>query len=284
MEAESRDVPQAAGGAGAPPGTPAPGDASRTGGAGGKGLARGEAEASAVAACVTAILTALFGSWGTWSAPLGEALPGFPLPWGVTAGPPLLLVSLAGVLVGWAGAPSFARTWAHTAGALTAATALLALPHASLDADGLWATLSEAAHAGLFGVLAGWAPALAALTVTRRRAPRPTGLAPYVWTTAVAALGPLLYFGVSTALSSSARPSPCTATGCITPHAQLLFTGEVALRLMLPAWAAAIAVLAVARRTGRIRNLRGVWQVLLALCVAGLTVLCAPGLVFGADV
>lgn len=127
--------------------------------------------AGAVAACVTAVLAALFGDWGSWSAPLGDGLPGFPLPWGVTAGPPVLLASLAGVFVGWAGAPSFARTWAHTAAGLTAATGLLALPRAGWEADGVRAALSEAAHAGLFGAAMGWVPALAALVIHRRRAP-----------------------------------------------------------------------------------------------------------------
>lgn len=156
-----------------------PGGASRSGRpATGKGSEEPEAatvarvqHAGAVAACVTAVLAALFGDWGSWSAPLGEGLPGFPLPWGVTAGPPVLLVSLAGVFVGWAGAPSFARTWVHTAAGLAAATGLLALPRGVWGEAGVRAALSEAAYAGLFGVAMGWVPALAALAVIRRRAP-----------------------------------------------------------------------------------------------------------------
>lgn len=238
--------------------------------------------AAAVAACVTAVLAALFGDWGGWSAPLG-GLPGFPLPWGVTAGPPVLLVSLAGVFVGWAGAPSFARTWAHTAAGLAAATGLLALLRGGWGADGAWAALSEAAHAGLFGVLTGWVPALAAFAVTRRRARRGTGLAPYVWTTGLAALAPLLLLGLGVLWSSSAPPDGCSAAECITARAGLLFTGEVSLRIALPAWAASVAVLALARRRARIRNLRTGWQVLLALAGGGLAVLLAPGLIFGAE-
>ncbi|MGW1772268.1 hypothetical protein [Streptomyces sp. NPDC002104] len=124
--------------------------------------------AGAVAACVTAVVAALSGDWGSWSAPLGGGLPGIPLSWGVTAGPPVLLVSLAGVFVGWAGAPSFVRTWAHSAAGLAAATGLLALPRGGWGAAGVWAALAEAAHAGLFGVVTGWVPALAALAVSRR--------------------------------------------------------------------------------------------------------------------
>lgn len=239
--------------------------------------------AGAVAACVTAVLAALFGDWGSWSAPLGDGLPGFPLPWGVTAGPPVLLVSLAGVFVGWAGAPSFARTWAHTAAGLAAATGLLALPRGGWGTDGAWAALAEAAHAGLFGVLTGWVPALAAFAITRRRAPRSTGLSPYVWTTGLGAVAPLLFLGLGTLWSSSAPPDGCSAAECITARAGLLFTGEVSLRIALPAWAASVAVLALARRRARIRNLRTGWQVLLALAGGGLAVLLAPGLIFGAD-
>ncbi|WP_329561241.1 hypothetical protein OG711_28255 [Streptomyces uncialis] len=200
----------------------------------------------------------------------------------MTAGPPLLLVTLAGAFVGWAGAPSFARTWAHTAAALAAATGLLALPRAPFGADGVWAALSEAAHAGLFGVLAGWLPALAALALTRR-ATGPGGLAPYVWTTALAALGPLLWFAVNAALADPAA-DPCTATGCVSARAELQFTGEIALRLALPAWAAAVALLAAARRARRIRELRTVWQVLIALALVGTLAVLSPGLVIGADV
>ncbi|MGW5396425.1 hypothetical protein [Streptomyces sp. NPDC003952] len=248
--------------------------------------ARAEADrvqhAGAVAACVTAVLAALFGDWGSWSAPLGDGLPGFPLPWGVTAGPPVLLVSLAGVFVGWAGAPSFARTWAHTAAGLASATGLLALPRGGWGADGAWAALSEAAHAGLFGVLTGWVPALAAFAVTRRRARRSTGLSPYVWTTGLAAVAPLLLLGFGVLWSSAEPPGGCSAAGCITARAGLLFTGEVSLRIALPAWAASVAVLALGRRRARIRNLRTGWQVLLALGGGGLAVLLAPGLIFGA--
>lgn len=239
--------------------------------------------AGAVAACVTAVLAALFGDWGGWSAPLGDGLPGFPLPWGVTAGPPVLLVSLAGVFVGWAGAPSFARTWAHTAAGLAAATGLLALPRGGLGVDAVWAALSEAAHAGLFGVAMGWVPALAAFAITRRRARRSTGLAPYVWTTGLAAVAPLLVLGLGALWSTPALPDACSAAECITPRAAFLFTGEVSLRLVLPAWAASVAVLAAARRLARIRNLRTVWQVLAALAGGGLTVLLASGLIFGAE-
>ncbi|MFD5148351.1 hypothetical protein [Streptomyces sp. NPDC058401] len=238
--------------------------------------------AGAVAAWVTAVLAALFGDWGSWSAPLGDGLPGFPLPWGVTAGPPVLLVSLAGVFVGWAGAPSFARTWAHTAAGLAAATGLLALTRGGWGADGAWAALSEAAHAGLFGVLMGWVPALAAFAVTRRRARRSTGLSPYVWTTGLAALAPLLLLGSGVLWSSADPPGGCSAAECITARAGVLFTGEVSLRIALPAWAASVAVLALARRRARIRNLRTGWQVLLALGGGGLAVLLAPGLIFGA--
>ncbi|MER5759075.1 hypothetical protein [Streptomyces sp. NPDC002082] len=239
--------------------------------------------AGAVAACVTAVLAALFGDWGSWSAPLGDGLPGFPLPWGVTAGPPVLLVSLAGVFVGWAGAPSFARTWAHTAAGLAAATGLLALLRGGWGPDAGWAALSEAAHAGLFGVLTGWVPALAAFAITRRRARRSTGLAPYVWTTGLAALAPLLFLGLGVLGASSDPPDGCSAAECITARAGLLFTGEVSLRIALPAWAASVAVLALARRRARIRNLRTGWQVLLALAGGGLAVLLAPGLIFGAE-
>lgn len=239
--------------------------------------------AGAVAACVTAVLAALFGDWGNWSAPLGDALPGFPLPWGVTAGPPLLLVSLAGVFVAWAGAPSFARTWAHTAAGLAAATGLLALPMNPVGAEGLWTALSEAAHAGVCGVTLGWAPALAGLAVTRRRGDA-TGLSPYVWTTAVMVAVPFVLLSVGTAVASSAPEAACSAAECVTARSGLQFTGEVTLRLLLPAWAGAVAVLAVLRRGKRIRALGTPWQVLLALAAAGLTVLLSPGLVFGADV
>ncbi|WP_256104949.1 hypothetical protein [Streptomyces sp. ODS05-4] len=239
--------------------------------------------AGAVAAGVTSVLAALFGDWGSWSAPLGDGLPGFPLPWGVTAGPPLLLVSLAGVLVAWAGAPSFARTWAHTAAALAAATGLLALPAGPPGAEGLWAALSEAAHAGVFGVAAGWAPALAALAITRRRG-RPTGLAPYGWTTALTAALPLLLLGLGVLLASGAPEAGCSAARCTTPRSGWLFTGEITLRLALPAWAGAVAALAAARRARRVRALRTGWQVLLAVAAAGCVVLLSPGLVFGADV
>ncbi|MFE2285197.1 hypothetical protein ACFXDJ_13595 [Streptomyces sp. NPDC059443] len=240
--------------------------------------------AGAVAACVTAVLAALFGTWGTWSEPLGNGLPGFPLPWGVTAGPPLLLVSLAGVFVGWAGAPSFSRTWAHTAAGLAAATGLLALPRRPWGADACWAALSEAAHAGIFGVALGWVPALAALAVTRRRSRRRTGLSPYVWTTALTAVAPLVVLSAAALWSTPDAPADCSAAGCIAPRASLLFTGEISLRLMLPAWAASVAVLAAARRSGRVRKLRTGWQVLLALAGCGLAVLLSPGLIFGANV
>ncbi|MFE2986892.1 hypothetical protein [Streptomyces sp. NPDC059262] len=238
--------------------------------------------AGTIAAGVTAVLAALFGDWGTWSAPLGDGLPGFRLAWGVTAGPPVVLIALAGVFVAWAGAPSFARTWAHTAAALAAATGLLALLRLPVGPDTTWAALAEASHAGLFGVLAGWAPALAALAVTRRRAEGRTGLTPYVWVTALAAMAPLLLLAAGTAWSSPAHSALCTASECISPRAGLLFTGEVTLRLALPAWAAAIAVLAAARRATRFRELRATWQILLALAAAGLAILLAPGLVLGA--
>ncbi|MFE7011069.1 hypothetical protein ACFVAQ_11245 [Streptomyces sp. NPDC057651] len=240
--------------------------------------------AGIIAAGVTAVLAALFGDWGTWSAPLGEGLPGFPLAWGVTAGPPVVLIALAGVFVAWAGAPSFARTWAHTAAALAAATGLLALLRLPVGPDTTWAALAEASHAGLFGLLAGWAPALAALAVTRRRAEGRTGLTPYVWVTALAAMAPLLVLAAGTAWSSPAHAALCTASECISPRAGLLFTGEVTLRLALPAWAAAIAVLAAARRAPRFRELRATWQILLALAAAGLAILLAPGLVLGAKI
>ncbi|MFD0062918.1 hypothetical protein [Streptomyces sp. NPDC056690] len=240
--------------------------------------------AGIIAAGVTAVLAALFGDWGTWSAPLGEGLPGFPLAWGVTAGPPVVLVALAGVFVAWAGAPSFARTWAHTAAALAAATGLLALLRLPVGPDTTWAALAEASHAGLFGLLAGWAPALAALAVTRRRAEGRTGLTPYVWVTALAAMAPLLVLAAGTAWSSPAHAALCTASECISPRAGLLFTGEVTLRLALPAWAAAIAVLAAARRAPRFRELRATCQILLALAAAGLAILLAPGLVLGAKI
>ncbi|WP_405601048.1 MULTISPECIES: hypothetical protein [unclassified Streptomyces] len=240
--------------------------------------------AGIIAAGVTAVLAALFGDWGTWSAPLGDGLPGFPLVWGVTAGPPVVLIALAGVFVAWAGAPSFARTWAHTAAALAAATGLLALLRLPVGPDTTWAALAEASHAGLFGVLAGWAPALAALAVTRRRAEGRTGLTPYVWVTALAAMAPLLVLAAGTAWSSPAHAALCTASECISPRAGLLFTGEVTLRLALPAWAAAIVVLAAARRTPRFRELRATWQILLALAAAGLAILLAPGLVLGAKI
>ncbi|MFE5682592.1 hypothetical protein [Streptomyces sp. NPDC056512] len=240
--------------------------------------------AGIIAAGVTAVLAALFGDWGTWSAPLGEGLPGFPLAWGVTAGPPVVLIALAGVFVAWAGAPSFARTWAHTAAALAAATGLLALLRLPVGPDTTWAALAEASHAGLFGLLAGWAPALAALAVTRRRAEGRTGLTPYVWVTALAAMAPLLVLAAGTAWSSPAHAGLCTASECISPRAGLLFTGEVTLRLALPAWAAAIAVLAAARRAPRFRELRATWQILLALAAAGLAILLAPGLVLGAKI
>ncbi|MFE5047900.1 hypothetical protein ACFRAI_16350 [Streptomyces sp. NPDC056637] len=240
--------------------------------------------AGIIAAGVTAVLAALFGDWGTWSAPLGEGLPGFPLAWGVTAGPPVVLIALAGVFVAWAGAPSFARTWAHTAAALAAATGLLALLRLPVGPDTTWAALAEASHAGLFGLLAGWAPALAALAVTRRRAEGRTGLTPYVWVTALAAMAPLLVLAAGAAWSSPAHAGLCTALECISPRAGLLFTGEVTLRLALPAWAAAIAVLAAARRAPRFRELRATWQILLALAAAGLAILLAPGLVLGAKI
>ncbi|WP_432181337.1 hypothetical protein [Streptomyces sp. NBC_00063] len=240
--------------------------------------------AGIIAAGVTAVLAALFGDWGTWSAPLGDGLPGFPLVWGVTAGPPVVLIALAGVFVAWAGAPSFARTWAHTAAALAAATGLLALLRLPVGPDTTWAALAEASHAGLFGLVAGWAPALAALTVTRRRAEGRTGLTPYVWVTALAAMAPLLVLAAGTAWSSPAHAALCTASECISPRAGLLFTGEVTLRLALPAWAAAIAVLAAARRAPRFRELRATWQILLALAAAGLAILLAPGLVLGAKI
>ncbi|MGW4385855.1 hypothetical protein [Streptomyces sp. NPDC004685] len=240
--------------------------------------------AGIIAAGVTAVLAALFGDWGTWSAPLGDGLPGFPLAWGVTAGPPVVLVALAGVFVAWAGAPSFARTWAHTAAALAAATGLLALLRLPVGPDTTWAALAEASHAGLFGLLAGWAPALAALAVTRRRAEGRTGLTPYVWVTALAAMAPLLVLAAGTAWSSPAHAALCTASECISPRAGLLFTGEVTLRLALPAWAAAIAVLAAARRAPRLRELPATWQILLALAAAGLAILLAPGLVLGAKI
>ncbi|MFC9670373.1 hypothetical protein [Streptomyces sp. NPDC056949] len=240
--------------------------------------------AGIIAAGVTAVLAALFGDWGTWSAPLGEGLPGFPLAWGVTAGPPVVLIALAGVFVAWAGAPSFARTWAHTAAALAAATGLLALLRLPVGPDTTWAALAEASHAGLFGLLAGWAPALAALAVTRRRAQGRTGLTSYVWVTALAAMAPLLVLAAGTAWSSPAHAALCTASECISPRAGLLFTGEVTLRLALPAWAAAIAVLAAARRAPRFRELRATWQILLALAAAGLAILLAPGLVLGAKI
>ncbi|MGW6139692.1 hypothetical protein [Streptomyces sp. NPDC055140] len=240
--------------------------------------------AGIVAAGLTAVLAALFGDWGTWSAPLGDGLPGFPLAWGVTAGPPVVLVALAGVFVAWAGAPSFARTWAHTAAALAAATGLLALLRLPVGPDTTWAALAEASHAGLFGVLAGWAPALAALAVTRQRADDRTGLTPYVWVTALVAMAPLLVLAAAAAWSSPAHAALCTASECISPRAGLLFTGEVTLRLALPAWAAAIAVLAAARRAPRFRDLRATWQILVALGAAGLAVLLAPGLVLGAKV
>ncbi|MET7838125.1 hypothetical protein ABZT45_05795 [Streptomyces sp. NPDC005356] len=240
--------------------------------------------AGIIAAGVTAVLAALFGDWGTWSAPLGDGLPGFPLAWGVTAGPPVVLVALAGVFVAWAGAPSFARTWAHTAAALAAATGLLALLRLPVGPDTTWTALAEASHAGLFGVLAGWAPALAALAVTRRRADGRTGLTPYVWVTALAAMAPLLVLAAGTAWSSPAHGALCTASECISPRAGLLFTGEVTLRLALPAWAAAIAVLAAARRASRFRDLRATWQILVALAAAAFVILLAPGLVLGAKI
>ncbi|GAA1230383.1 MULTISPECIES: hypothetical protein [Streptomyces] len=240
--------------------------------------------AGIIAAGVTAVLAALFGDWGTWSAPLGDGLPGFPLAWGVTAGPPVVLIALAGVFVAWAGAPSFARTWAHTAAALAAATGLLALLRLPVGPDTTWVALAEASHAGLFGVLAGWAPALAALAVTRRRADGRTGLTPYVWVTALAAMAPLLVLAAGTAWSSPAHGALCTASECISPRAGLFFTGEVTLRLSLPAWAAAIAVLAGARRAPRFRDLRATWQILVALAAAGFAILLAPGLVLGAKI
>ncbi|MFG3366551.1 hypothetical protein ACGF0K_16400 [Streptomyces sp. NPDC048156] len=240
--------------------------------------------AAVVAAGVTAVLAALFGDWGTWSAPLGDGLPGFPLAWGVTAGPPVVLVALAGVFVAWAGAPSFARTWAHTAAGLATATGLLALLRLPVGPDTTWAALAEASHAGLFGVLAGWAPALAALAVTRRRAAGRTGLTPYVWVTALTAMAPLILLAAGTVWSSPDHAAVCTATECISPRAGLLFTGEVTLRLALPAWGAAIATLAAARRAPRFRALRPTWQILLTLAAAALTVLLAPGLLLGAKI
>ncbi|CAM5237029.1 hypothetical protein STENM223S_08918 [Streptomyces tendae] len=240
--------------------------------------------APVVAAGATAVLAALFGDWGGWSAPLGSGLPGFPLAWGVTAGPPLLLVALAGVYVAWAGTPSFARTWAHTAAGLASATGLLALLRPPYGADGAWSALAEASHAGLFGVLAGWLPALAAYAVHRRRARESTQLAPYVWLTALAAVGPLAVLAAGAAWAGDGVPAVCTAAQCVSAHAGIVFTGEITLRLALPAWAAAIAVLAAARRSDRVRGLRTLWQVLVGAGAAGLAVLFAPGLVFGASV
>ncbi|MEV5614162.1 hypothetical protein [Streptomyces sp. NPDC052225] len=240
--------------------------------------------APVVAAGVTAVLAAVFGDWGGWSAPLGSGLPGFPLAWGVTAGPPLLLVALAGVYVAWTGTPSFARTWAHTAAGLAAATGLLALLRAPYGVDGVWAALAEASHAGLFGVVAGWLPALAAFAVGRRRARARTGVAPYVWLTGLFAVGPLVWFAVSATVAGDGVPAVCTAAQCVTARANVLFTGEIALRLVLPAWAASVATLAAARRAPRVRALRTPWQLLIGAGAAGLTVLFAPGLVFGATV
>ncbi|MGW0548596.1 hypothetical protein [Streptomyces altiplanensis] len=240
--------------------------------------------AGAVAAGVTAVLAALFGDWGAWSSPLGAGAAWFPLPWGVTAGPPVLLLTIAGVLIARAGAPSFARTWAHTAAGLAAAAGLLVLVLEPLRPETVWNALAEAAHAGLFGVALGWVPALAALALTGRRPRRGTGLAPYVWLTLLGAVVPLIALTAGLAGASPVHGAVCTATECISPRAGLLFTGELSLRLALPAWAAGAAVLALARRSPRVRGLRGGWQVLLALGAGGLAVLFSPGLVFGASV
>ncbi|MFF2506095.1 hypothetical protein ACFVTY_22290 [Streptomyces sp. NPDC058067] len=193
-------------------------------------------------------------------------------------------MALTAIFITCAGAPSFARTWAHTAAGLATATGLLALFRLPVGPDTTWAALAEASHAGLFGVLTGWAPALAALAITRRRAKARTGLTPYVWVTALTAVAPLAALIAGTAWTSPLHDATCTASQCISPRASLLFTGEITLRLLLPAWGAAIAALAAARRAPRFRDARATWQILLALTTATLTVVLAPGLFLGAEI
>ncbi|MGW7199722.1 hypothetical protein [Streptomyces chryseus] len=283
--APSRPAAAGEGTAGTRPGPREAGPVSaRTGGGPEATAAQDFGAAGVVAAGVTAVMAALFGDWGAWSSPFGAGSSWFPMPWGVTTGPPVLLVTIAGVLIARAGAPSFARTWAHTAAGLAAATGLLVLVLEPLGPQTAWDALAEAAHAGLFGVALGWVPALAALAVTGRRPRRRTGLAPYVWFTLVGAVLPLLALTAGLAAASPVHSALCTATECVSPRARLLFTGELSLRLALPAWAAGVAVLALARRAGRVRRLRGGWQVLLATAAGGIAVLLSPGLVFGASV
>ncbi|MDH2411563.1 hypothetical protein [Streptomyces chitinivorans] len=277
--------PRRTGGAAGTPGPAAPSAAPRPGSTGHGAAGPDRQPAAAVAAAgITAVLAALFGDWSTRPGPLGAGLPGFPLPWGVTAGSPMLVTVLAGVFIALAGAPSFARTWAHTAASLAAAAALPALVRPPAGPDTVWAALSEAAHAGLFGVAAGWVPALAAYAVTRRRTRRGTGLGPYVWLTALTVVVPLTVLGATAALSAPGQVPGCSATECVAPRADLLFAGEITMRLALPAWAAGTAALAAARRSARVRGLRAHWQVLFALAATGLAVLFAPGLVLGASV
>ncbi|WP_338700513.1 hypothetical protein V2W30_26985 [Streptomyces sp. Q6] len=88
----------------------------------------------------------------------------------------------------------------------------------------------------------------------------------------------------SAAWTGDSVPAVCTAAQCVSARAGALFTGELALRLALPAWAASVAALAAARRATRVRALRTPWQILIGAGAAGLAVLCAPGLILGATV
>ncbi len=240
--------------------------------------------AGAVAAGVTAVLAALFGDWGAWSSPLGAGASWFPLPWGVTAGPPVLLLTLAGVLIARPAPPP-----SPVPGPIR--------PPDSPPPPACWywcwnpsgrrrsGTRSPRPRTPVSsGSRSAGCPPIATLALAGRRPRRSTGLAPYVWLTLLGAVVPLVALTAGLAGASPVHGAVCTATECISPRAGLLFTGELSLRLALPAWAASAAVLALARRSHRVRRLRGGWQVLLALGAGGLAVLFSPGLVFGASV
>ncbi|CAM5385942.1 hypothetical protein STENM223S_05019 [Streptomyces tendae] len=143
---------------------------------------------------------------------------------------------------------------------------------------------AEASHDGLFGVLAGWLPALAAYAVHRRRARESTQLRPLRMADGAGRRRPAGRARRGRRLGGGRRARRVHAAECVSAHAGIVFTGEITLRLALPAWAAAIAVLAAARRSDRVRGLRTLWQVLVGAGAAGLAVLFAPGLVFGASV
>ncbi|MGW8529995.1 hypothetical protein [Nocardiopsis sp. NPDC055824] len=279
---------------------------------------------AAAGAAAVALTAALFADWDTLVGPLAGAVTGrgFPLPGAVTTPWPDLAV-LTAVLVAalhpllrrgartdtLPGAWSVPVTAFAAAGLAGAAAGLLAGGSAGGAAATVWHLLAQTGQGGLFGLLFG-APAAVAVLAAERLAPgarrgpagaggprpgaapaagypggaRTRGRSPYAALTAALLLLPTAVMGAGAYLLGTDVPGDCSPLACASPVDELLLNGEVGLRLVVPGWAAAVAVAAALRALPPTRGWPLWSHLLLAVGGTGLAVVLLSGLVVGSDV